>query len=175
MLRCWGAVSSRSSWWWLQVGQCALANFGTFQAVSRGLPIWPQAHMRLPTPLVSAIAAATLTAGPFTVPPAIAEPDCYNDCSSNYNRLAPKSGKYCEQTCGEYCAQDDRRDGLSGSVSNEAAELGLASGFDIPAKLTGQQPRGVVYGDDRPPAISLGKGFDGALKRAVLGRGEADR
>jgi len=57
--------------------------------------------------------------------------DCFRDCESNCNRVAPRSGRYCEASCNDYCAQDDRRDGLSGSVSSEGAEIGLASAYDL--------------------------------------------
>ena len=53
--------------------------------------------------------------------------DCLQDCQSNCFRVAPKSGRYCLDSCAEYCDQPDRRDGLSGSISNDAAEAPLPS------------------------------------------------
>ena len=100
--------------------------------------------------------------------------DCFLDCSQNCNRVAPRSAKYCEQSCGEYCAQTDRADGLSGSVSNDNAEVGWLSGFDIKAKLTGSAPAGVVYGDDAPPALPDVFGVGPALRSAVTGGVQPD-
>ena len=101
--------------------------------------------------------------------PALAVKDCYLDCEQNCNRVAPRSGRYCEQTCGDYCLQDDRRDGLSGSVSNEGAEAGLLSAYDLKSKLTGQAPSGVVYGEDRPPALPDLLNVAPILRSAVTG------
>ena len=77
--------------------------------------------------------------------------------------------RYCAQTCSDYCAQEDRQDGLSGSVSSEKAEVGLLSAYDLRAKVTGQTPEGVVYGDDRPPALPDVFGVGPALRSAVTG------
>ena len=116
-----------------------------------------------------AIFANTLVAASCAALPeaANAEKDCFKDCSSNCNRVAPGSFKYCESSCGEYCLQDDRRDGLSGSIDSSSAEVGWLSGFDIGARVTGKQ-RLVPYGEDRPPALSLPAGLQDVLKSAAL-------
>ncbi|KAL1524706.1 hypothetical protein AB1Y20_019591 [Prymnesium parvum] len=116
---------------------------------------------------VPTLARRTLLAALALAPSrASAAKDCFADCSSNCNRVAPRSAKYCEASCNEYCLQDDRRDGLSGSVSSEAAEVGFASAYDLGAKLSGAQ-QGVVYGADRPPGFKLPKGVDETLRSAV--------
>ena len=54
---------------------------------------------------------------------------------------------YCATSCTDYCSQDDRKDGLSGSVSSEGGEVGWSS-----------YSRGgntVEYGADRPPDVSI--------------------
>ena len=85
------------------------------------------------------------------------------------NRVAPRSIKYCETSCVEYCAADDRRDGLSGSVSSDGAEVGFASAYDLAARITGET-RAVPYGEDRPPALPDVFGVGDALKRATQNR-----
>ena len=35
---------------------------------------------------------------------------------------------YCTDSCTDYCAQDDRTDGLSGSVSAQNGEVGILGG-----------------------------------------------
>ena len=114
------------------------------------------------------LAALAATTSPWFSPVAAraAEKDCYTDCIQNCNRVAPKSGRYCESSCNEYCAQDDRRDGLSGSIDSSNAEVGLLSAFDLGSKVSGKAPVGVPYGEDRPPALSLGA-FDSMLREAV--------
>jgi hypothetical protein len=98
--------------------------------------------------------------------PASAAKDCFTDCMQNCNRVAPKSFRYCEASCGDYCLQDDRRDGLSGSVDSSAAEVGLLSAYDIPARVSGKQ-RLVPYGEDRPPALLNIPGLRDTLRGAV--------
>ena len=100
---------------------------------------------------------------------AFAAKDCFQDCSQNCDRVAPRSGRYCEQTCGDYCAQDDRQDGLSGSVDSSKGEVGLLSAYDLVSKVTGGPPATVPYGQDRPPAIGgkLGEAISGSLQQAV--------
>jgi len=68
----------------------------------------------------------------------------------------------------EYCEQADRRDGLSGSVSNDGAEIGWASAYDPLRFIPGKQPKGVVYGSDRPPALPLPE-LAPTLRKAVTG------
>jgi hypothetical protein len=79
---------------------------------------------------------------PFTANAAL---DCLQNCRQNCGRLAGGSKEYCEDSCSEYCAQDDRKDGLSGSVGSEGAEFGFASSFKNP--FAEQKP--TVYGDDK--------------------------
>ena len=67
-----------------------------------------------------------------SIQPVSAASDCMKTCVSNCDRVAPGSGSYCKDSCVEYCAQEDRKDGLSGSVSTEGAEFGFASSFKLP-------------------------------------------
>ena len=60
---------------------------------------------------------------------------------------------------------DDRRDGLSGSVSTEGAEFGWASAFKNP--FAPQKP--VVYGTDLPPGLPDVLGVNAALRKSVAG------
>ena len=103
--------------------------------------------------------------------------DCIKDCVSNCNRVAPGSGSYCDGNCRDYCAQDDRRDGLSGSVDNSGGEIGWLSAYDYVGRarstLVGggdKYTKAVPYGEDRPPAL-LGDGaVNDILRRAVQGK-----
>jgi len=118
----------------------------------------------------SVISAGAATAASALLPhAALAVKDCFLDCEQNCNRVAPRSGRYCEQTCGDYCLQEDRQDGLSGSVGNEKAEVGLLSAYDLKAKVTGEAPGGVVYGADRPPALPDVFNVGPSLRAAVTG------
>ena len=109
--------------------------------------------------------------------PAYAAKDCYLDCISNCNRVAPGSGQYCKSSCNSYCLQDDRRDGLSGSVDNSGGEIGWLSAYDYVGRarstLVGggdKYTKAVPYGEDRPPAL-LGDGpVNDILRRAVQGK-----
>ena len=92
--------------------------------------------------------------------------DCLQDCLQNCARLAGGSLDYCKESCIDYCAQDDRRDGLSGSVSSEGAEFGWASSFKNPFDKN-QKP--TVYGDDLPPGLPDAFGINSALRKAVTG------
>ncbi|KAJ8603541.1 hypothetical protein CTAYLR_004883 [Chrysophaeum taylorii] len=76
------------------------------------------------------------------LPPALAVPSCDADCLSNCKRVAPGNERYCVAACGDYCAQPDRRDGLSGSVGG--GYRGFLSGL-----ITGTVP----YGQDLPPSV----------------------
>jgi len=96
---------------------------------------------------------------------ASAEVDCLQDCLQNCARLAGGSKDYCKTTCTDYCAQDDRKDGLSGSVSSDGAEFGWASSFKNP--LAPQKPS--VYGSDKPPGLPDVFGINQALRKAVTG------
>lgn len=83
--------------------------------------------------------------------------------------MAPRSYNYCQSSCEEYCAQTDRRDGLSGSVDSSAAEVGLASAYDLGAKVSGTAPVGVPYGEDKLPSLGLPDAVQRALGDAVRG------
>ena len=91
------------------------------------------------------------------------------DCTENCNRVAPKSTRYCESSCVDYCDQDDRRDGLSGSVSSQGAEIGWASAYSPSRLIPGAQPKAVPYGEDRPPALPDVFGVGASLRKAVTG------
>lgn len=113
-----------------------------------------------------ATAPAIMSSPPMLAAPAYAAKDCFLDCTSNCNRVAPKSFAYCQRSCEDYCLQDDRRDGLSGSVDSSKAEVGLISAYDIGARVTGTR-RAVPYGEDQPPGLSLPRGMQDALRSAV--------
>lgn len=83
---------------------------------------------------------------------ASAKPDCYTDCYKNCIALAPKDNVYCSESCTDYCLQDDRQDGLSGSVSSEKGEVGILGG----SFGTGT----VVKGQDKPPVLGKIPGLD---------------
>jgi len=68
--------------------------------------------------------------------------DCNSDCFKNCAKAAPGSTDYCKESCQEYCSQDDREDGLSGSVSARKGETGIFGG-SIDGTVTKQS--------DRPP------------------------
>ena len=108
------------------------------------------------------LACAALVSRPLA---SFAAADCMQTCKKNCNRNAPGSSSYCESSCAEYCGQDDRRDGLSGSVSTEGSEFGWTSSFKNP--LAEQKP--VVYGDDLPPGLPDLFGVKNALRKAVSG------
>jgi len=74
---------------------------------------------------------------------AFGEPDCLTDCLKNCRLIAPKDTAYCNENCQAYCAQTDRQDGLSGSVSSTKGEMGIM----------GTSTK--VKGDDKPPGIKL--------------------
>lgn len=93
------------------------------------------------------LTAASLPVATASVAPAWAAADCLVDCLRNCKLLAPKDGAYCQDNCEAYCAQEDRNDGLSGSVSASGGEVGLLGG----TFGSGTVPKG----QDRPPAIKL--------------------
>jgi hypothetical protein len=84
--------------------------------------------------------------------PVYAKTDCYTDCYKNCKVLAPKDDAYCSESCVEYCDQDDRQDGLSGSVGSEQGEVGILGG----SFGTGT----VVKGQDVPPSLGRIPGLD---------------
>lgn len=110
---------------------------------------------------------ALLIAAPHA--PALAAKSCMLDCVDNCNRVAPGSVRYCENSCVDYCDQDDRRDGLTGSVSSAGAEVGWLSAYDPQRFLPGAAPRAVPYGEDRPPALPDVFGVAPQLRKAITG------
>jgi hypothetical protein len=88
--------------------------------------------------------------------------DCYTDCFKNCKLLAPKDLGYCQDNCTEYCAQENRTDGLSGSVSSEGGYVGILGG----SFGTGNVPKG----NDKPPTIKLpGLDFTSPSGRKLIG------
>ena len=97
--------------------------------------------------------------------------DCFQDCSENCNRLAPQSRSYCTRSCNDYCEQDDREDGLSGSVGSSGAEIGWRSGFDALSRAQGKISA-VPYGEDRPPSLPDPFNVGPMLKKSTQGKGQ---
>uniref|UniRef100_A0A7S2YJ77 Uncharacterized protein n=1 Tax=Entomoneis paludosa TaxID=265537 RepID=A0A7S2YJ77_9STRA len=99
----------------------------------------------------------------FPKEPAMAAKDCFQDCYSNCRKIVPNDkSNYCTDNCRDYCAQEDRQDGLSGSISSQSGEVGILGG----TFGTGT----VVKGEDKPPSISLpGLNFDNKEGRQLLG------
>ena len=93
------------------------------------------------------IAALSLVLACCRPPDAFAIADCKKDCVKNCIRVAPGSKEYCQESCTGYCAQEDRTDGLSGSVSNTGGETGIFGGSPIEGGAS------VVRGEDRPPQL----------------------
>lgn len=95
--------------------------------------------------------------------PVQAKPDCFTDCNNNCKKVVPNdTSNYCRDSCIEYCAQPDRRDGLSGSVSSEGGEVGILGG------TFGQGT--VVKGEDKPPIINLpGLNFNSKEGKKLIG------
>jgi hypothetical protein len=71
------------------------------------------------------VIASVLATAPL---PAFAAADCFKDCMQNCKLIAPKDPDYCLANCKGYCEQDDRTDGLSGSVSSTTGEVGILGG-----------------------------------------------
>jgi hypothetical protein len=93
---------------------------------------------------------------------AFAAADCMADCLKNCKKIAPKDPDYCTMNCNDYCAQDDRTDGLSGSVSASSGEVGILGG------TFGQGT--VPKGDDRPPSFTLpGLDFTSSSGKQLIG------
>lgn len=98
--------------------------------------------------LLGALSRTLLPAVMIVCPPDVhAIADCKKDCVKNCIRVAPGSKAYCEESCTDYCAQDDRTDGLSGSISNTGGETGIFGGSPIEGGAS------VVRGEDRPPQL----------------------
>eukprot|EP00953_Heterococcus_sp_UTEX-ZZ885_P005331 3346-Heterococcus_DN1.PRE.1 len=79
------------------------------------------------------IAAAVIAAAPVAV---LAKEDCMKDCLRNCNKVAPGSPDYCKESCTDYCAETNRKDGLSGSVSDEGGEVSIAPSESMLCKHT---------------------------------------
>ena len=91
------------------------------------------------TSLATIVAVATTIS---SISPVNAAIDCNSNCYENCALVAPGSTAYCKSSCNEYCAQDDRHDGLSGSVDATDGETGIFGG-----SIDGT----VTRGQDRPP------------------------
>mmetsp|Transcript_17771 Transcript_17771/g.36551 ORF Transcript_17771/g.36551 Transcript_17771/m.36551 type:complete len:177 (-) Transcript_17771:540-1070(-) len=111
----------------------------------------------------SIMSAVTVGAAVLSSPaPALAAADCMKDCVKNCLIIAPKDKEYCTDSCTAYCAQDDRTDGLSGSVSAENGEVGI---------LGGSFGQGTVpKGEDKPPSIKIpGLDFSSGSGKKLIG------
>mmetsp|Transcript_23128 Transcript_23128/g.41478 ORF Transcript_23128/g.41478 Transcript_23128/m.41478 type:complete len:189 (+) Transcript_23128:75-641(+) len=102
------------------------------------------------------VAAAAVVSTPLEAN--AAQTDCFKDCLKSCKLIAPKDPQYCQSNCEEYCKQEDRTDGLSGSVSSEGGEVGIL-GFNT-----------VVKGEDKPPEVKLpGLDFSSGKGKKLLG------
>jgi len=100
--------------------------------------------------------AIDLVSSPY--PAQAAKTECMSDCLKNCKLIAPKDSGYCNDNCSSYCAQEDRNDGLSGSVSSTGGEVGILG--------TGT----VVKGEDKPPVFKLpGLDFNSEKGRKLIG------
>lgn len=87
-----------------------------------------------------------------------AKEDCVSDCLKNCKLIAPKDPAYCVINCKDYCEQDDRTDGLTGSVSSSGGEVGILGQGTVPK------------GQDKPPSINLpGLDFTSDKGRKLIG------
>ena len=111
---------------------------------ARSTEAWKFEGGRIGVILASALLPATLLTYPHN---ALAIADCKKDCVKNCIRVAPGSKGYCEESCTDYCAQDDRTDGLSGSISNTGGETGIFGGSPVEGGAS------VIQGEDRPPQL----------------------
>ena len=109
--------------------------------------------------MAAGVATASSILATTVVPAtAVAEVDCFKDCFKNCQIIAPKDTDYCTQNCREYCAQGDRKDGLSGSVSSEGGETGILGTYTV------------VKGEDKPPQIKLpGLDFSSGKGKKLIG------
>eukprot|EP00957_Ditylum_brightwellii_P005490 420518-Ditylum_brightwellii.AAC.1 len=104
------------------------------------------------------ISALSFTSSLLLTSPAIAATDCMSDCLKNCKKIAPKDTEYCLGNCKEYCDQDDRTDGLSGSKSSETGEMGILGTYTV------------VKGEDKPPSLKLpGLDFNSEKGKKLLG------
>eukprot|EP00545_Synedropsis_sp_CCMP1620_P015095 CAMPEP_0119014494 /NCGR_PEP_ID=MMETSP1176-20130426/9843_1 /TAXON_ID=265551 /ORGANISM="Synedropsis recta cf, Strain CCMP1620" /LENGTH=142 /DNA_ID=CAMNT_0006967683 /DNA_START=21 /DNA_END=449 /DNA_ORIENTATION=+ len=87
-----------------------------------------------------------------------AEPDCMTDCLKSCKLIAPKDPSYCLDNCKSYCEQEDRADGLSGSVSSANGETGILGTTTV------------VKGEDKPPQVNLpGLDFSKGAGKKLIG------
>ena len=94
----------------------------------------------------------------FSPGKANAKADCVTDCLKKCKLIAPKDPAYCLQNCRDYCEQEDRTDGLSGSVSSSGGEVGILGQGTVPK------------GEDKPPSINLpGLDFTSEKGRKLIG------
>jgi hypothetical protein len=104
---------------------------------------------------LSLIGSGGAIIAPFS---AQAAADCMKDCLQNCKLIAPKDPAYCAENCKAYCEQEDRTDGLSGSVSSVGGETGIL-GINT-----------VVKGEDKPPQIKLpGLDFSSGAGKKLIG------
>mmetsp|Transcript_16562 Transcript_16562/g.29968 ORF Transcript_16562/g.29968 Transcript_16562/m.29968 type:complete len:187 (+) Transcript_16562:81-641(+) len=105
-----------------------------------------------------AVVAAAATAVAGAPLEANAAADCMKECFKQCKLIAPKDPEYCQSSCGEYCKQSDRTDGLSGSVSSEGGETGILGMNTVPK------------GEDKPPEVKLpGLDFSSGKGKKLLG------
>ena len=115
--------------------------------------------------VIAGAASFAVTAFPQV---SLAAADCMAECKKSCNKVAPNSGGYCESSCVEYCAQDDRRDGLSGSLTSQvASDVGFASALDPGTFNPAYAKKGVVV--DRPPGLPDVFNLGPTLRKAVAG------
>lgn len=109
--------------------------------------------------LSSSKATFMMIASGLTLPlQANAATDCLKDCVKECKAIAPKDPVYCDESCREYCAQEDRNDGLSGSKSSTGGETGILGTSTV------------IKGEDKPPSIKLpGLSFDSEKGRKLIG------
>jgi len=92
------------------------------------------------------------------VEPANAEVDCMKNCVKECKAVAPKDPEYCNSNCSDYCAQTDRNDGLSGSISSTAGEVGILGMTTV------------VKGEDKPPTVNIpGLDFSSGKGKKLIG------
>lgn len=117
-------------------------------------------HALSMSPRMSRRAAIGLIgAGPLVTPfVSHGATDCYSDCLKNCKAIAPKDSAYCTENCKSYCDQDDRTDGLSGSISSTGGETGILGTSTV------------VKGEDKPPQIKLpGLDFSSEKGKKLIG------
>lgn len=108
--------------------------------------------------LATAFGAALGVGMSFPEDAAAAQTDCMSDCLKNCKLIAPKDPGYCLENCKSYCAQEDRTDGLSGSISSDGGEVGILGRSTV------------VKGEDKPPSLSLpGLDFSSDKGRKLIG------